>query len=95
VSSVLQVVAATKRAPLAKRKQMKKDEAEEGEGLGAEEDQPPAKKTKLEELTVMGDKQKALRTVALGNLSAGIVEHGLELAASAGKVRHRRFITSN
>ena len=66
---------------MAKRKQMKED----GEEAAAEEDQPPPKKKKLDELLVMGDKQKALRTVALGNLSADTVGQGLELAASVGK----------
>jgi hypothetical protein len=87
-------VAASKRAPLAERKQMKKDEAAEREEVGAEEDQPPAKKKKLDQVTIMGDKQKVHRTVALGSLSAGNVEYGLELAASAGKVRHRRSMRS-
>jgi len=80
-------VAATKRAPLAERKQQRKDEAEEG--AEAEEEQPPAKKKKVEVL-VMGDKQKALRTVAVGNLSAETLEQGLEFAASVGQVRHSR-----
>lgn len=77
----MQVISANKRAPLAKRKQMKED----GEGAAAEEDQPPPKKKKLDELLVAGDKQKALRTVALGNLSSDTLEQGLELAASVGK----------
>ena len=60
---------------------------EDGEGADVEEDQPPPKKKKLDELLVQGDKQKALRTVALGNLSADTLEQGLQLAASVGKAR--------
>ena len=78
-----QVIAATKRAPLADRKQKKRDEAEMEEHEPALEPQP--KRAKTSKTSIMGDKQKALKTIALGGFTASLTEQVIEAAASAGQ----------
>ena len=48
--------------------------------------EPPLKKAKTDKLSVMGDKQKALRTIALGGFSASLTEQAVQAATSAGQV---------
>ena len=48
--------------------------------------EPPLKKIKSGVISVMGDKQKALRSVALGGVPASLAEHAVQAAKSAGQV---------
>lgn len=81
-----QVIPATKRAPLADRKQKRKDEAED---VGhADQVEPPSKRAKQTKPPFTDDKQKALRTIVLGSFFESQLEQVVKLASSAGEVKH-------
>ena len=48
--------------------------------------EPPLKKAKTNKVSVMGDNQKALRTIALGGYPASQTEQAIQAAMSAGQV---------
>lgn len=84
--TLLQVAPAAKRAPLAERKQKRKDNEAATDIADALE--PPQKKANSTKGTVMDDKQKALRTIALGNLSAGTISKAIGMAKAMNEVWH-------
>ena len=83
---------ATKRAPLADRKQKRRDREEADEPDQSMPESPHKRVKKSTLSVVMDDKQKALRSVALGGFAESCSEHALKLASAAGEVLSQLYL---